>query len=564
MGDFVRYMHEKSGLLEELDSGITLAEAEEQVLAFIKAQCDPHGRPPLAGNSVATDRAFISRDMPDLEPFLHYRIVDVSSIKELSRRWFPRAYFQSPAKRGNHRALADIQESIEELRYYREAVFVPSPGPDTDTARAIANRHGGALTGLGGAHDAGIRRAPLPMRNRRLPRATLLCCSRCAGNDLVGIAQLVERRLVVADVAGSSPVTHPSRTRPRRHAGAFVVPSRAVWCPCTNPDGIVATPTRARVAWLARWRAAPCFEVTRRRLSAGAEPVTTADTQPRRPGHLARGAAACAECCIGAAAFALAAYVGRLTVVDGTSLSLVWPASGVAVLWFLLRGVGPLSWDSLALIVVTVVANLATGAPPALVALFVVVNLGQALLNVQLLRRFGGHLWGCGGGAPIASLRDLWAVVWTSATACLAGAVVGATGLVLVSDAPVTLVAVLVWWVRVVAGTLIVLVVGLLAARRLATHESGPMALSRGAAPRTGRAWSSSPPSPTRWCSSRKRRWSSCSSPSRSGRPNGSARSSPRCTPSRGIVAVAFTLGGWGRTAIWEARPTTSSCWERS
>jgi oligoribonuclease len=151
MGDFVRNMHEKSGLLAQLDSGITLAEAEEQVLAYLKSQCDPHSRPPLAGNSVATDRAFITRDMPDLEQFLHYRIVDVSSIKELSRRWFPRAYYQSPAKRGNHRALADIQESIEELRYYRDAVFVPSPGPDSDTARVIAQRHGGTLTGLGGA-----------------------------------------------------------------------------------------------------------------------------------------------------------------------------------------------------------------------------------------------------------------------------------------------------------------------------------------------------------------------------------------------------------------------------
>ncbi len=85
--------------------------------------------------------------MPDLESFLHYRIVDVSSIKELSRRWFPRAYFQAPAKRGNHRALADIQESIEELRYYREAVFVPPPGPDSETARSIATKHGGSLTG---------------------------------------------------------------------------------------------------------------------------------------------------------------------------------------------------------------------------------------------------------------------------------------------------------------------------------------------------------------------------------------------------------------------------------
>ena len=149
MGDFVRAMHEKSGLLDQLSSGITLAEAEEQVLAYLREHCEDGARPPLAGNSVATDRAFISRDMPDLETFLHYRIVDVSSIKELSRRWFPRAYFQSPAKRGNHRALADIQESIEELRYYREAVFVPQPGPDSAGAREIAARHGGQLTGLG-------------------------------------------------------------------------------------------------------------------------------------------------------------------------------------------------------------------------------------------------------------------------------------------------------------------------------------------------------------------------------------------------------------------------------
>jgi oligoribonuclease len=149
MGDFVREMHQKSGLLDHLASGITLAEAEDQVLAYIKEHCDEGSRPPLAGNTVATDRAFLARDMPTLETFLHYRIVDVSSIKELSRRWYPRAYYQSPPKRGNHRALADIQESIEELRYYREAVFVPSPGPDSDAARAIAARHGGSLTGLG-------------------------------------------------------------------------------------------------------------------------------------------------------------------------------------------------------------------------------------------------------------------------------------------------------------------------------------------------------------------------------------------------------------------------------
>ncbi|MDN4172630.1 oligoribonuclease [Nocardioides sp. SOB77] len=146
MGDFVRSMHESSGLLAELEGGVTLAEAEERTLAYLREHCPAGSRPPLAGNTVGTDRAFISRDMGELEGFLHYRIVDVSSIKELSRRWYPRAYHQAPAKRGNHRALADIRESIEELRYYREAVFVPQPGPDSDTARRIAARHAGALT----------------------------------------------------------------------------------------------------------------------------------------------------------------------------------------------------------------------------------------------------------------------------------------------------------------------------------------------------------------------------------------------------------------------------------
>ena len=147
MDEFVRTMHTSSGLLEELDSGLTMGEAEEKVLSYIKEHCADGSRPPLAGNTVATDRSFLARDMPDLEAFLHYRIVDVSSIKELSRRWYPRAYFNAPAKTGNHRALADIQESIEELRYYREAVFVAPPGPDSDTARTIAAKHGGSLTG---------------------------------------------------------------------------------------------------------------------------------------------------------------------------------------------------------------------------------------------------------------------------------------------------------------------------------------------------------------------------------------------------------------------------------
>ena len=156
MVDFVRQMHVTSGLLEELDGGVTLAEAEAQVLAYVREHCADGSRPPLAGNTVATDRSFLARDMPGLEQFLHYRIVDVSSIKELSRRWFPRAYFHAQAKRGNTRALADIQESIEELRYYRDSVFVPAPGPDSDTARTIAARHGGSLTGLTGeAPDSG-------------------------------------------------------------------------------------------------------------------------------------------------------------------------------------------------------------------------------------------------------------------------------------------------------------------------------------------------------------------------------------------------------------------------
>ncbi|WGY00685.1 MULTISPECIES: oligoribonuclease [unclassified Nocardioides] len=150
MIEFVRNMHETSGLLAELDRGVTLREAEEQVMTYLREQCGPDSRPPLAGNSVATDRGFVARDMAELDAFLHYRIVDVSSIKELSKRWFPRAYFNAPTKRGNHRALADIQESIEELRYYRDTVFVPLPGPDSDAAKDAAARHGGSITGLGG------------------------------------------------------------------------------------------------------------------------------------------------------------------------------------------------------------------------------------------------------------------------------------------------------------------------------------------------------------------------------------------------------------------------------
>jgi oligoribonuclease len=141
MPDVVRDMHTASGLLDELDGGVTLDEAEKLVLSYIREHLAEPRKAPLCGNSVSTDRGFLARDMPALEQHLHYRIVDVSSIKELARRWYPRAYFNSPQKNGNHRALADIRESIAELRYYREAVFVPQPGPDTDTARTIAAKY---------------------------------------------------------------------------------------------------------------------------------------------------------------------------------------------------------------------------------------------------------------------------------------------------------------------------------------------------------------------------------------------------------------------------------------
>jgi oligoribonuclease len=145
MGEVVRQMHTESGLLGVLEDGTTLKDAQAQVLEYVRENVPEGSRPPLAGNTVATDRAFLARDMPEIDAYLHYRIVDVSSIKELVRRWYPRVYFASPPKNGRHRALADIRESIEELRYYRSTVFVPAPGPDSDTAKSLAAQHGGAL-----------------------------------------------------------------------------------------------------------------------------------------------------------------------------------------------------------------------------------------------------------------------------------------------------------------------------------------------------------------------------------------------------------------------------------
>jgi oligoribonuclease len=139
MEDVVREMHTASGLLEALATATTtVEEAEQQVLDYVQRWVPERRKAPLCGNSIATDRTFITRYMPKLDDHLHYRMIDVSSIKELARRWYPRAYFNAPAKNGGHRALADIIDSITELRYYRAAVFVPAPGPDTDAARAAA------------------------------------------------------------------------------------------------------------------------------------------------------------------------------------------------------------------------------------------------------------------------------------------------------------------------------------------------------------------------------------------------------------------------------------------
>ena len=135
MDDFVTQMHSDNGLLDDIKaSTVSLAEAEDAVLGLVEKHCDPAHPAPLAGNSIATDRTFIRAQMPRLDAALHYRMIDVSTVKELSRRWFPKAYFNQPQKGMAHRALADIVESIRELDYYRRSVFVPAPGPDTEAA----------------------------------------------------------------------------------------------------------------------------------------------------------------------------------------------------------------------------------------------------------------------------------------------------------------------------------------------------------------------------------------------------------------------------------------------
>ena len=143
MNEYVTEMHTASGLITEIPKGISVADAEAKVLEYLVASGATEGKSPLAGNSVSVDRSFIARDMPGLNNFLHYRTIDVSSVKELARRWFPRVYFAAPAKTGNHRALGDIKDSIAELRYYREAAFVAAPGPESAQLKEIAERIGG-------------------------------------------------------------------------------------------------------------------------------------------------------------------------------------------------------------------------------------------------------------------------------------------------------------------------------------------------------------------------------------------------------------------------------------
>lgn len=140
MSEFVANMHKESGLLEQLTEGLDLQQAEQEVLNYVKIHAPEPKSAPLAGNSIGTDRMFLNKYMPQLDAHLHYRNVDVSSIKELVRRWYPKVYFQLPKKSGGHRALADIRESIAELAYYRSSVFVEAPGPSSEQAKQIAEQ----------------------------------------------------------------------------------------------------------------------------------------------------------------------------------------------------------------------------------------------------------------------------------------------------------------------------------------------------------------------------------------------------------------------------------------
>ena len=143
----VRDMHASSGLTEAVRaSTITLGDAERQIVDYVRGHVPEAKTAPLCGNSIATDRGFLARDMPELDGYLHYRMIDVSSIKELARRWYPKVYFAQPQKGLAHRALADVRESIQELIFYRRTLFVPEPGPTSEDAQAAARTILGATT----------------------------------------------------------------------------------------------------------------------------------------------------------------------------------------------------------------------------------------------------------------------------------------------------------------------------------------------------------------------------------------------------------------------------------
>ena len=157
MVDVVTEMHAKSGLTEAVRaSTLTVAEAEQQLLAYVRQFVPERRTAPLCGNSIGTDRGFLARDMPELDDHLHYRMIDVSSIKELARRWFPRVYFAQPQKGLAHRALADIIESVRELAYYRQTLFVDGPGPSTSQAQAAAAQVTASFAELFAAEEAGV------------------------------------------------------------------------------------------------------------------------------------------------------------------------------------------------------------------------------------------------------------------------------------------------------------------------------------------------------------------------------------------------------------------------
>jgi oligoribonuclease len=205
MVPFVQQMHETSGLTELVrQSTVTLGQAEQQVLDYIKRFVPEPRTAPLCGNSIATDRGFIIRDMPALDAHLHYRMIDVSSIKELTRRWYRRVYFGQPAKGLAHRALADIYESVRELRYYRATVFVPPPGPNSEQAAAAAAAVLGVAPGAGPAH-AGLAAIP-PSKVATDPVAAAVVLGAAAGaGSAAGASLAAAAAAAVSDDADGQP-----------------------------------------------------------------------------------------------------------------------------------------------------------------------------------------------------------------------------------------------------------------------------------------------------------------------------------------------------------------------